>query len=178
MRRFLTLLPALAVLIVACAAEAAPLTYVSDLISQSAPSATTTHRIRFTAATAIPPSGTITIESGEGAFSIPAGFDVNDVDVAIATSTSTYTDRPLAAAADASSDGVSITTGANGSISITLNSTTGIDAGDRIEVELGTNATFGSAGDSLISNPATIGPYRISIRTATGGERRWTWGQP
>jgi hypothetical protein len=107
------------------------------------------------------------IESGEGAYSIPVGFDVNDVDLALATS-SGYIDRPLAASANATNDGVSVVTGSAGSITITLNSTEGIGAGDRVEIELGTNATFGVAGDSLITNPATVGAYRVSIRTTDG----------
>jgi hypothetical protein len=150
-------------------AEAAPLTQISDLITQSAPSATTTHRIRFTATTAIPASGTITITSSEGAFNVPVGFDFQDVDIAVATS-SNYVDRSVAATPDATNDGVSVVAGSTGSFTITLNSTDGIGAGDRVEIELGTNATYGAAGDSLISNPATITAYRILIRTANSGD--------
>ncbi len=162
--RLLKLVVCLA-LMVPTVASADPLTFVSDLISQSAPSATTTHRIRFTVDSAVPPSGRIYVEPELGAYDIPVGFDYLDVDVAVATSTSFYGDRPTAAVADATNDAVVVTPGVNGSLYIVLNSTEGIAAGDRVEIRLGSNATYGGAGDSLVSNPATLGSYRIRLRT-------------
>jgi hypothetical protein len=62
-------------------------------------------------------------------------------------------------------DGVSITTGASGEIAITLNSTTGIAAGDTVNIEFGPNATFGGPGSNLLTNPAAEGSYRVYIET-------------
>jgi len=149
-------------------ASAGRLTFVSDTIANSAPNATTTHTFQFTVTNAIPASGTIVISSPEGALNIPAGMDFTDVDIAIATS-SGFVDRDVAAAASATDDGVSMTAGSTGSFTITLNSSEGIDAGADVQIQVGTHATHGTAGDELISNPGSTGSYRIRLRTTTAG---------
>jgi len=145
--------------------QAVSLTFVSDTISTSAPSAASSHTIRFTATNSIPPSGSIEVVF-PNEIVIPAGFDFSDVDLAVATSTA-YSDRTLAAAASASDDGVSVAIGTGGSITITLNSTTGINTGEKVEIQMGTIASYGGAGDTNITNPPATGGYRILITTYT-----------
>lgn len=140
------------------------LTYVSDLISTSAPGTDATHTIQFTTTQAVPASGHILITFQSGAFTIPAAFDYTDVDFAVGSGGS-YTDRALAATADATHDGVTVTTGTNGVINIELNSSAGLSIGDEVQIRLGTNATFGSAGVENINNPSGITSYRIEIET-------------
>jgi hypothetical protein len=144
---------------------AATLSSFSDLISTSAPSAGASHTLQFTTTGAIPASGHIVITPHAGAFNIPAGFDYTDVDLAV-SSGGPFTDRDLAASASAANDGVAVTTGSSGSITITLNSATGISAGDIVRVRLGTIATYGVAGNVSITNPATVASYRVGILTS------------
>lgn len=143
---------------------ALPLTYVSDLISTSAPTATASHTIQFTVTQAIPASGRIIITLQAGAFSIPAGLDYTDVDIAVATS-GPYVDRALGSAASATDDEVAVVTGSSGSIMFTLNSTSGMAAGDRVQIRIGANAVWGAMGDRSISNPVAQSSYRIQIGT-------------
>ena len=58
---------------------------------------------------------------------------------------------------------MSVTSGDNGVISITLNSSYGIDAGSAVRIRLGTYALFGEAGNSDIVNPTATGTYRIDF---------------
>lgn len=146
--------------------QAASLTLVSDTIAtSSAPSRiTTTHTIRFTTVNAIPASGKIVITPADGSFSIQTGLDFTDIDLAVWNG-SAYIDRTLVGAASATEDGVSVVTGTSGSITITLNSTSGINASAAIQIEIGNNATAGATGDRYITNPSSVGSYRIGLRT-------------
>ncbi len=146
--------------------RALPLTYVSDLISTSAPSTAASHTIQFTVANAIPAGGHIVITPQASAFTIPASLDHIDVDLAVATGVGPYVDRTLASTASATEDGVSVVVGSSGSITITLNSTTGVNAGDRVQVELGTVASEGGAGVHSIVNPSIQASYRIYVATS------------
>ena len=154
------------VLFVSCAtvAQADFLHYVSDLISTSAPSTGANHTIQFTLTNAVPPSGRIVLTPQSGAFTIPADFDYTDVDVAVWNGSS-YVNQPVAAAADASNVGVSVVTGTSGSVTITLSSSAGLLAGDKVQILLGTNAVFGALGSDSIVNPSAPGSYRIEMDT-------------
>ncbi|MBI2120800.1 MAG: hypothetical protein HYT94_04220 [Parcubacteria group bacterium] len=143
---------------------ASSLTVVRDTISTSIPSASATHEIMFTVTNALPPSGKIIITPEDGAFIIPAAFNFLDADLAVAASGS-YIDRPLAASPSAVNDGLSVVSGASGSLSFTLNSTTGINAGEKVQIELGNNAAYAATGTNFMVNPAPVGSYRIRIRT-------------
>lgn len=148
--------------------RSASLTFVSDVISTSAPSATsTTHTIQFTTPSAIPASGRIVITFEGGEFTIPGAFDYTDVDLAVSTS-GAFVDRSLAAAASNVDDGVSVNSGTD-VVTITLNSSTGIPSGSILEIELGPNAGFGGGGDQVIQNPSTSGSYRIALETRDSG---------
>ncbi|HUO50801.1 MAG TPA: dockerin type I domain-containing protein [Candidatus Paceibacterota bacterium] len=146
---------------VLCAAQSAgavPLSYVSDLISTSAPGATSTHAIQFTLGQTIPASGIIFIQPIAGAFTIPGGFDYTNVEFAVATS-GPYVDRTLAASPDASHDGVTVA--GDSSLTITLSSGSGLAAGEKVRVVLS------NGSDPAPQNPFTTGSYRIAITTNT-----------
>ena len=140
-------------------ADSHELTFVSDLISTSAPIAAATEIFTFTVTHAIPPSGEIVITPEAGAFMIPQALDFSDVGLTVTQGGVSF-DRPIAAIADATNDGVRVTSGSDGSIIITLNSTTGINAGASIQASIGTQG----AGISII-NPAYVRSYRLSIAT-------------
>ncbi|MCG3770289.1 MAG: hypothetical protein JW384_01435 [Nitrosomonadaceae bacterium] len=160
----------LAALAFVVSASAASLTVVSDTITTSAPSATTTHTIQFTVTNAVPPSGTIVITPHTNAFEIPFDFGVEDVDFAYATTSGgPYTARSLAAAATATDDGVIVASGTLGAVTVELNSTEGLAAGDRVRIILGQGASHGAVADSSIENPASVGSYRINVATKQPG---------
>lgn len=144
--------------------HAAALTVVSDVVQSSAIGTSTSHTIQFTATNAIPVSGKIRITPHEGAFTIPSGFDFTDVDVAV-SSGGPFTERTLAASASLTEDGVAVVTGTSGSITITLNSSAGISAGNTVRIRLGTNAIEGATGNVSLVNPATPGSYRMKLAT-------------
>ena len=140
-------------------ADSHELTFVSDLISTSAPNAAATEIVTFTLTHAIPPSGLIIVTPEADAFAIPPSLDSTDIGFSV-TEGGVSVDRPISALADATDDGVSVVSGIDGSITITLNSTTGINAGDSVKVSIGTQG----AGVSIL-NPSSVRSYRISIKT-------------
>jgi hypothetical protein len=151
--------------------RATSLVHVSDIISTSKPGADSNHAIKFKTPQFIPPGGKIILDFEENAFEIPAGLDFTDIDLKVApTANDEYLDRSLAASADAANDGVQITTGMQGRISIVLNSTIGINANDYIKISIGSNATFQDFGDTKIINPLGSGSYRISINTTDASD--------
>ena len=152
-------------------ASAAYLLRVSDTISNSTPSATSTnHTVQFTVTNTIPPGGKIVISPEATAgfpFTIPAALDFTDVDVATAILPAPLTDRSLAAAQSAVDDGVSVVSGISGSITITLASGLGFDipAGTTVQVRIGNNATVGAIGDQFIVSPSAQNSYHVRIQT-------------
>lgn len=149
-----------------CITHAAMLSSVSDTISTSEPSKDASHVLRFTTALVIPAGGSITIHP-EGAFSAPASFAYNDVDVAVDTGGG-YVDRALAATPSASEDGFQQS---GGDLTLTLNSSTGIPAQSRIRITLGLAAGVGDVASSSLANPSSVGSYRIRITTANGSSQ-------
>ncbi len=143
--------------------RAGALLVVSDLVSTSAPSATSTHIVTFTLTSPIPPSGVVRIVPEGGAFTLQSGFDYTDVDVEV-SSGGPFTQRELSASAGTSTDGISLS---GGTVIIVLNSTTGLAAGDRVRITLG-NASYGALGNRFPVNPAGIGSYRVSLATEGG----------
>lgn len=152
-------------------AHAAALLNVRDLVSTSVASATSTHAITLTVTSGIPASGKLLITPHPGAFTIPAGFDYTDVDFAV-SSGGPFVEQPLAATPSATDNGVSVVTGTSGSITITLNSSTGLSAGDQVRVRLGSNAVEGATGDEHLIHPSSIGSYRMTFQTLTAGDVR------
>lgn len=133
-------------------ASAISLTHVSDTISNSAPNESVNHTVKFTVTTAIPPSGKIVITPEIGYFSIPSEMNYTDIDLAVGGS-----DRDLAEISDFGNDGVFMVSGNFGSISITLNTTTGIAVSSQVIIQIG--------DDQQIKNPSSVGSYKINIKT-------------
>lgn len=151
-------------------AYAGTLSVVSDVISNSAPSATTTtHMIAFTTQALVPASGSIIMafQSTAGVpFTIPAALDYTDVDVAVSIGAGPFTDRPLAAIPSVTDDGIAVVSGSSGSITITLASgAAAIPAGATVRIKIGSNATFGASGDQFVQSPTAQGSYHIRIYT-------------
>lgn len=147
---------------VAASVYGLPLSRVSDTISTSAPSATSSQVVQFTLATAVPAGGHITIEPKDGAFSFESGFDYTDVDVAVSNG-GPFVDRSLADTANLSDDGVSVS---GGNLAVTLNATTGLLSGSILRITLGNNASFGDSGDRSPINPSSPISYKIRISTS------------
>ncbi len=152
-------------------AWAGKLSYVSDTITDSAPSSTsTTHVIQFTASTTIPQGGTIFayFEPRTATYEIPAGLDFTDVDLAVAaSSTAPFVHRTLAGVPSLTDDGVSVVSGVNPSVTVTLGSGPGlsIPSGAVVRLIIGPGATVGGAGDLAITNPSVVGSYHIRLST-------------
>lgn len=160
--------------------EAANVLDFSNTISTSAPGQYANHTFRFTILTDIAPGGTLT-------FTWPSDFT-------ILAPTSTWSERNVELLANtvsrsatntpsATDDGITITDGAGGSITYTLNSTAGLSNGDQLEFRVG-NQTSGSLGERAvvvgtsstttlpadivpIENSTTLGVHEINL-TATG----------
>lgn len=145
---------------------ASALIFASDTISTSAPSAFTNHTIVFTATSSIPVSGKITIVPESGYFTIPSNLDYTDLDISIIGVEQTLAASPGSGAGSAI--GASVTIGTSGSIIFTLNNTDAITSGSAIIIKIGTNASYGTAGDLQIQNPSAVGSYKISLQTRNG----------
>ncbi len=142
---------------------------LSDTISSSWPSYPSNHTIIYKVHEQIPPSSKIVITPVTTDFSVLSGFDYRAFDLATSSSRlGPYTDRDLGATSTASEDGVVVSiTGAGTStlnqITITLNSSTGININEFIRLEIGTNALYGTTSSNQILNAPTIGVQNIWI---------------
>ncbi len=136
-------------------AEARTLTFVTDLISTSLPSTAASHVIEFSAYAAVPASGKIVITPVSGAFLLPVGFDYSDMTFEV-RSGGVYSFRTISSTANAANDGISISSG--DVITITLNSTTGLLAGQHVRISL-------LAGARTPLNPSLTHSYKIRIET-------------
>ena len=145
-------------------AHAAYMSPISDLITTSQPGGAASHIIIFRVHNAVPASGTIRI-TPENAYTIPAGFDFNDVDLAVSTG-GPYADRELAAVQSAIEDGVIVS---GNTLRIRLNTNDAIPANAMVRLVLGTGATHQIAGDTDLTNPITPGSYRVDVNTENSG---------
>jgi hypothetical protein len=137
------------------------LSVVSDVITDSRPSATSTlHTITFTVPNAIPVSGRVFLRP-EGvtgsSFTIPVGFNYTDMTMAVSAGGGPFIPRSLAATPSALNDGVTVVTGASGTITFTLASGFNIPANATVRITLG-NTRF-------IASPPTATSYRIRLET-------------
>lgn len=146
------------------------LIHASDRISLSGPGITANHTIRFQVVKAIPPGGRIDI-APENGFFVESGFDYTEVDLAVSNAAAgIYVDRDIGPIASSTADGVSaVASTSNGSVSITLNSSSGISSGQYVQIELGTNATYATSGDRQIINPDILNDHDIDIYTYDAG---------
>jgi hypothetical protein len=135
--------------------QALQLSFISDLISTSAPGATSSHVIQFTATTAIPASGKIVLIPENEAFGLQNGYNHLRMSFAVSTS-GPFSNRTMATTTSTSTDGVAISP--ENAVTITLNSTTGIPAGALVRITL-------NKWTSSPLNPSIEGSYRILIRT-------------
>lgn len=149
--------------------------FVSDLIEDSAPLATTTHAINFTTESPIHIGERIrlTFETNSGAsFLFPFDLDDTDIDLAVATS-SGFVERALGPAPGfPNADEVVVDlSGASPLVTITLGDAAqgDIPAGAQVRVLIGGNATYQTLGDRWIENPNLFGAYRIRIQSLTAG---------
>lgn len=148
-------------------AQAAPLTSVNDLISDSRPSNDVNHTIQMVTPTGVAISETIILKFDDAgdAFDLTSiafgDLDIaEDTDGSPGTCSGTLTDETLAATATASDWGVAVNTGTD-EITLTAPSAgTPIAAGACLIIEIGTHAT---SGTNQINNAATQGSYIIDI---------------
>jgi hypothetical protein len=145
-------------------AQAANLTGVKDTLTESAPSLASNHTIEFT----IPAASAGVIAGGTMTVTFPAGFNLTgivagDVDLKVATVDQTVNTTPSGATWGAAVSGQVLT----------LTSGTGVvTAGQAVEIQIGTNATFATGtGANQIENPA-IGSYELIITAGTADSGR------
>jgi hypothetical protein len=145
-------------------AEAAALTSISDVMNQSAPSATSTHTITFTTPTGIPASATVTITFPSGF--TKGGVDYTDIDVKDDSVDLSLWNTASGTWWGATTTGSTVLTFTNGSAAVA--------AGSIIEVQIGNNATASTTGDANFTNPAksaasgTADIYTISVAGGFG----------
>ncbi|MFO0702937.1 MAG: hypothetical protein U0514_03720 [Candidatus Andersenbacteria bacterium] len=129
------------------------------------------HDLRFVTPTGVDAStDTITV-------TFPAGFtmgtfNVNNVDFAVGSTgncvSASFTDKTLAASAAASVWGVA-QSGQVITLTAPTNAASGeVPAGRCVQLQEGANATFGAAGASQITNPASANTYKIDIAGVFG----------
>jgi len=143
----------------------------SDTLSTSAPGAFANHTFRFVVNTDISPGGTLTFvwPSDFVVATTSAQFGVRNVELLVNGTSRIATSTP-----SASTDGVSITAGAGGSVTYTLNGSVGVQSGDSLEFRVG-NHTSASLGErqvivgtsSTTTLPADIVPIKNSTATGT-----------
>jgi hypothetical protein len=135
-------------------ADAASLTTISDTVTNLTASAVANHTIQFTTPTGVA-SGQSIILTFDNSTSIAAGLTFADIDLKDDGS-----DLPLAAAPSGATWGVVRT---SGTVITFTNGTTAVAAGSVLNIEIGTNATFGVSGTQQITNgPAGSTVLRIS----------------
>ncbi len=158
LHRVVAMLVAVALLVVSMGlyhdAQAANLTSISNTLSDSDPTVVSNHTIQFT----VPTSSPGVIGGGNIAITFPAGFNLGlvgfaDVDLAINGS-----DATLGASAGGATWGVSTSSQV---LTITSGSGT-ITAGQVVQIQIGTNATFGVTGTNRVTNPAA-GSYEFMV---------------
>lgn len=134
-------------------AEAASITSASDTLSNSAPSLTSNHTIAFTSPTGMAAGQTITI-TFPAQFTLPA-LGVEDFDL-----TASGTEQTISGSNGSGIWGVSTSSQI---ITFTSPSNVGQASTTIFSIEIGTNATAGTAGDSQIQNPVASTSYAIEI---------------
>ena len=146
-------------------AQAANLTSVSDTLTDSQISVVSNHTIAFTI-----PAGSTGVAASGGTITVtfPAGFNMGtvafgDLDLKVAGTDQTLAAAPAASVWGAVKSGQVVTFTTGSGVSAT--------AGQAIEIQIGTNATFGAAGANRITNP-TAGSYELYITAGTADTGR------
>lgn len=142
--------------------QAAAVSDVSDTLSDSTSGALSNHTIQFETENGLNQGQTIEITFDAGFQPLP---DIGPEDIDIATSTTVagpWTDWSVqSGAAGADTWGLATSTSA---ITLTTPTNYGVPSSTAIQIEIGDNASFGTAGDTQITNPtATTTSYEIQI---------------
>ncbi len=151
--------------------QAAIIRSLTDTLSDLKISQSSNHTVFFQTLTGVDAtSDTITV-SFEIGFNV-SGLDYGDVDFSHGPTTGTETEETLAAVAAAGTWGASFS-----GQTLTLSAPTDaggseVAASDFVVIEIGTNATTGSQGDTPIANPSSTGSYRVFIGGTFGDEGR------
>jgi hypothetical protein len=146
-------------------AHAANLTNVSDTLTDSDISTVSNQTIAFTI-----PAGSSGVAASGGTITVtfPAGFNMGsvafgDLDLKVGGTDQTLAAAPAAGVWGAVKSGQVIT--------FTTGSGVSAAAGQAIEIQIGTNATFGTTGTNQITNP-TAGSYELYITAGTADTGR------
>lgn len=160
--------------------QAKNIAHYSDTITNSHPLGQANHVFAFTIKEDVPPGGYIDIDFPVD-FEVlsTSTFDIRNVELYVNT-----VPRAAVAVANAVNDGVVITTGLGGNIRYTLNSTSGLDTEDELELRIGSNTTgtiqpstsySTTTGTTTVSgdikpivNSDSAGTHKILL-TVTGG---------
>lgn len=150
--------------------EAANVISYSDLLSDSAPSATSNHTLSFEILSSMPASSYFD-------FTPPVGFETYATSTFSVRNIEMYVDgsaRTATTTATGVTDGVVITSGSPGSIRYTLNSSTGVTAGSNVEFRFGNHTTNSldertvlSGTSSTTTLPADVSGITNSAATGT-----------
>ena len=145
---------------------AGQLAFISDLISDSRPSSTSTlHTITFTVSTSVPSGGQVTVTPeprGGGNFTVPPAMDYTDMTFSVSSGGGPFVPRTLTILPSATDDGVTVVTGVTGYVVFNLASgVQGLLAGDVVRITMGQN--------NFIASPAVQGSYHIRVRSFDGG---------
>lgn len=133
-------------------AKAANLTSVSDTLSDSDLSALSNHTVNFTVPNGLLAGQTITV-------TFPSGFSLGSVAFGDVDFAAGGSDKTLAATCSGTTWGAAV----SGQV-LTITSCTGtIASSTAVSIEIGTNATFGTAGTNRITNPSSSGSFELSI---------------
>jgi hypothetical protein len=153
------------------ALEAAQFLRASDTITTSLVDTPAGHEISIKTTNDIPEGGSFVVEfAGASPFTLLSDMSYLDADFAVATGTGDYLEFPLAETSTATSTGVLVADGENGSIVFSLGSDSSfrIPAGSRIRIRLGPSAVDGAIGSWPITNPASAGSALIRIHSEDG----------
>ncbi len=148
--------------------EAATLVTYSDRISDSAPSVSSNHTIDFRTTVALDPGDLIRFTPESGQFTVPPvaeDFNHENVELLVSVGNGPYNARLATTTPSMSEDGISITSGSNGNVTVTLNGSTGIPADARIRLLIGNHTEYGTSTDLGIINPSATGTYAYDIAT-------------
>ena len=143
-------------------AEAANITSVSDLMSDTSPAASSNHTITFTSYTGVPSTGgTITITFPTG-FSL-SGVTPADIGLSVGGTAQTVASTPTGTTWGAGVTGQTITL---------TDGSSGVTAGQQVIVTIGTNT---SGGTNQITNPTpTNGDQSFEISISAGTDNGYT----
>ncbi|MEY2664993.1 MAG: hypothetical protein RLZZ480_98 [Candidatus Parcubacteria bacterium] len=142
-------------------AQAANLTGVKDTLTESAPSTASNHTIEFTVPTGSPG---VAASGGTIVVTFPTGFNMNSIDFADVDLKVATVDQTLAAAPAASTWGVVLS---GQTLTFTTGSGVSVTAGQAVEIQVGTHATFGTTGNTQVTNHASTGSYEFIITAGT-----------